>query len=209
MACPEDRHFILGLLRDAHRVPVIANVERVHELSRLSSDRNARPHRSRTCRRVGGLLQRFFDDNPLYFIANLGEPADRDKAYATDSLEPFGSCRLCLAEVEGRGDSRGSAGGLAVPEKWVIGYATRGGSLAALATSFLTCSRQPSGTSVRSLLQPLGTAAETLRRSTRNWSPGLGAAAHAGYGLASSVVTPRPSVSGSAKASCRPACGPA
>jgi predicted molibdopterin-dependent oxidoreductase YjgC len=44
---------------------------------------------------------------PEWHVADARRDADRrhlsvPKLCATDSLEPFGSCRLCLVEIEGR-----------------------------------------------------------------------------------------------------------
>jgi GNAT superfamily N-acetyltransferase len=59
------------------------------------------------------LLQRFFDENPLYFIAVLGEPASPDEAYQ---------------EIH-----EDLPAGWPYTKRWVIGYMTRKGELAAMA----------------------------------------------------------------------------
>lgn len=59
------------------------------------------------------LLQRFFDRNPLYFIATLGEPAGPDEAHE---------------EIH-----EDLPAGWPYTRKWVIGYRDAGGELAAMA----------------------------------------------------------------------------
>jgi len=59
------------------------------------------------------LLQRFFDENPLYFITTHGEPAQPDAAHEEIHED--------LPE------------GWPYTRKWIIGYATRSGELAGMA----------------------------------------------------------------------------
>lgn len=59
------------------------------------------------------LLQRFFDENPLYFITTLGEPARPDAAHE---------------EIH-----EDLPAGWPYTKKWVIGYTTSSGELAAMA----------------------------------------------------------------------------
>jgi GNAT superfamily N-acetyltransferase len=58
-------------------------------------------------------LQRFFDENPAYFLATSGEPAGPDEAYEeiTSEVPP----------------------GWSFTKKWVVGYVQENGSLMALA----------------------------------------------------------------------------
>src|SRR5437764_54594 len=60
------------------------------------------------------LLQRFFDENPLYFVAVNGEPAGPDEAHD---------------EIHGA-----LPPGWPYTKKWVIGWQTSSGTLAAMAT---------------------------------------------------------------------------
>ena len=105
------------------------------------------------------LLQRFFDDNPAYFLATAGEPAGPGEALEeiTSELPP----------------------GWSHTKKWVIGYVDQGGSLVAMAniiTDLLAVSVFHIGTFIVATERHGSGDAQVLYRGLEEWSSSNGAA---------------------------------
>jgi GNAT superfamily N-acetyltransferase len=104
------------------------------------------------------LLQRFFVENPVYFIANHGEPAGPDEAYEEihEALPP----------------------GWPYTKKWVIGYRTPGGSLAAMAnvvSDLLAPTVWHIGTFIVATPRHGSGDAQALYQELESWARGNGA----------------------------------
>jgi hypothetical protein len=104
-------------------------------------------------------LQRFFEENPAYFLATSGEPAGPDEA---------------LEEITGEVPA-----GWSFTKKWVVGYAQENGSLVALAnviTDLLAPAVFHIGTFIVATARHGTGDAQELYSELENWSAANGAA---------------------------------
>jgi hypothetical protein len=104
-------------------------------------------------------LQRFFEENPAYFLATSGEPAGPDEA---------------LEEITGEVPV-----GWSFTKKWVVGYAQENGSLMALAnviTDLLAPAVFHIGTFIVATARHGTSDAQQLYRGLEHWSVANGAA---------------------------------
>ena len=104
-------------------------------------------------------LQRFFDENPAYFLATSGEPAGPNEAYE---------------EITGEVPA-----GWGFTKKWVVGYAQENGSLVALAnviTDLLAPTVFHIGTFIVATARHGTGNAQELYRGLELWSAANGAA---------------------------------
>jgi GNAT superfamily N-acetyltransferase len=103
-------------------------------------------------------LQRFFEDNPAYFLATSGEPAGPDEAYEeiTGEVPP----------------------GWEFTKKWVFGYVNEHGSMVAMAnviTDLLAPSVWHIGTFILATARHATGDAQTLYRGVERWAADNGA----------------------------------
>ena len=104
-------------------------------------------------------LQRFFEENPAYFLATSGEPAGPDEA---------------LEEITSEVPT-----GWSFTKKWVVGYAQENGSLVALAnviTDLLAPAVFHIGTFIVATARHGTGDAQELYRELEHWSAANGAA---------------------------------
>ncbi len=105
------------------------------------------------------LLQRFFEENPAYFLATAGEPAGPEEA---------------LDEINGEVPA-----GMPFTKKWVVGYAGADGSLVAMAnviTDLLALSIHHIGTFIVATKLHGSGQAQILYQGLERWAASDGAA---------------------------------